>query len=108
MEARKQGEVQMYLSDIETSLKRILLTPLGSRVLEPEFGSNLHLLVDRRVDKAWMMLFSRYVYEAIKSWEPRVKLQRATPKVVGEKVSVELEYLVVDKNEIVKLEILWK
>lgn len=98
----------MYLSDIEKSLTRILTTPLGSRVLEPTFGSNLHLLVDRRVDKTWMMLFSKYVYEAIKLWEPRVKLQKALPKIVGEKVSVELEYLVVDENQIVKLEILWK
>lgn len=98
----------MYLTDIENSIKRILLTPIGSRVLEPEFGSNLYLLVDRRVDKEWMLLFIRYVHEAIKKWEPRVKLQKTLPRVVGEKVSVELEYLVVDENEIVKLEVLWK
>jgi len=98
----------MYLSDIETSIKRILLTPIGSRVLEPTFGSNLYLLVDRRVDKSWMMLFSKYVHEALKTWEKRVKLLRALPKIVGERVSIELEYLVIDENEIVKLEILWR
>ena len=52
----------MYLSDIETSIKRILTTPLGSRVLEPTFGSRLHELIDKRIDKTWGMLFTRYVF----------------------------------------------
>lgn len=108
MEARKQEEAQMYLSDIETSIRRILTTPLGSRVLEPTFGSRLYELIDKRLNKKWQMLFVRYVYEAVDLWEPRVKLQKVQPKSMGEVVSIELEYLVIDENEIVKLEILWK
>ncbi|MBE0491108.1 MAG: GPW/gp25 family protein [Sulfurospirillum sp.] len=98
----------MYVCDIETSIKRILTTPLGSRVLEPTFGSRLYELVDKRPDKKWQMLFTRYVYEAVEMWERRVRLQKVQAKQMGEVVSIELEYLVVDENEIVKLEILWK
>lgn len=98
----------MYLVDIENSIKRILTTPLGSRVMEPTFGSNLYLLIDKRIDMEWKLLFSKYVFEAISRWEPRIKLAKATPKQVGESVVIELSFLVVDENEIVKLEILWR
>ena len=39
-----------YLTTIEESIKDILLTPLGSRVMLPEYGSRLFELIDRRVD----------------------------------------------------------
>ena len=32
------------------SISRILTTPLGTRVMRPEYGSDLHLLIDRTVD----------------------------------------------------------
>lgn len=108
VEAPKLEAVLMYLSDIETSIRRILTTPIGSRVLEPTFGSRLYELIDKRLDKKWQMLFVRYVYEAIDMWEKRVKLNKVHPKMMGEVVKIELECLVVDKNEIVMLEILWK
>jgi uncharacterized protein len=94
-----------YLSDIENSITRILCTPLGSRVMEPEFGSNLHLLIDRRVDESWRLYFIRYASEAISKWEPRVELQRVIPRLVGEKIKIELELFVVEDNEKVFMEI---
>lgn len=98
----------MYLSDIEASIKRVLTTPVGSRVLEPTFGSRLYELIDKRPEKEWQVLFTRFVYEAIDLWEKRVKLKKVQPKSMGKVVKIELECLVVDVNEIVKLEILWK
>ncbi|MDE5602442.1 MAG: GPW/gp25 family protein [Helicobacter sp.] len=61
---------------LEESLKRILETPLGSRVMLPEFGSKLFLLVDRKLDESFKLDFYRYVAEAIDRWEPRIKLER--------------------------------
>jgi phage baseplate assembly protein W len=95
----------MYLSDIENSIARILSTPLGSRVMEPSFGSDLHLLVDRRIDESWRLYFIKYVSEAIANWEPRVELQRVVPRVVGEQVKIELELFVIEENEKVFMEI---
>ncbi len=98
----------MYLTDIEKSITRILETPLGSRVMEPTFGSELYLLIDRKIDDIWNLLFIKYVFEAISTWEKRVKIQTVNPVLAGEKVKYTIEYLVVDTNEIVKLERLWK
>lgn len=98
----------MYLTDIEKSIERILSTPLGSRVMEPTFGSELYLLIDRRVDDMWKLLFIKYVFEAIETWEKRIKVQSVTPIILGESVKYTLEIEVVDTNEVVRLEKLWK
>jgi len=84
----------VYIASVEESVKRILDTPLGSRVMVPEFGSKLYLLVDRRADSAWFLFFVSYVFEAVKRWETRIVLRRVVPSVdVGSgSVSVRLEY----------------
>lgn len=98
----------MYLSDIEKSITRILETPLGSRVMEPTFGSELYLLIDRKLDDMWNLLFIKYVFEAISTWEKRVKIQSVKPLIANERVVYTIEYLVIDTNEIVKLEKIWR
>lgn len=67
-----------YQASLEESIKRILETPLGSRVMLPEFGSKLYLLTDRRMDDNFKLDFYRYVAEAIEKWEKRVKLERVS------------------------------
>lgn len=66
----------MYLISVEDSIKDILLTPLGSRVMRPEYGSRLFELVDKRTDDEYKAKLTRYVVEAIHKNEPRVKVKR--------------------------------
>ncbi|MDE5602479.1 MAG: GPW/gp25 family protein [Helicobacter sp.] len=68
--------MKTYQASLEESLKRILETPLGSRVMLPEFGSKLYLLTDRKLDESFKLDFYRYVAEALEKWEPRIKLER--------------------------------
>ena len=63
-----------YLADIKESIKDILLTPLGSRVMLPEYGSRLFELIDRKVDDEFRADLACYVIEAVEKWEPRVKI----------------------------------
>lgn len=65
-----------YLVSIEESIKDILLTPLGSRVMLPNYGSRLFELVDRRVDDSFRADLAWYVIEAVGRWEKRVKIQK--------------------------------
>lgn len=65
-----------YLINIEDSIKDILLTPLGARVMRLEYGSRLFELVDKRVDDEYKAKLTRYVVEAIHKNEPRVKVKR--------------------------------
>ncbi len=67
------GEINMakYGSKDER-FKRMIETPLGSRVYLPDFGSKLYELIDREVTHKWAMLFKKYIFEAFfnKNWEP--------------------------------------
>lgn len=97
----------MYLSDIEESITRILSTPLGERVLEPDFGSNLYLLIDRRVDEKWKILCAKYVHEALKKHEKRVEVKRVVGSYKDGSIVLSIELKVVDSNEIKKLEVIY-
>ncbi|MBE3022939.1 GPW/gp25 family protein [Campylobacter sp. 7477a] len=63
-----------HLVSIKESIKDILLTPLGSRVMLPEYGSRLFELIDRRVDDEFRADLACYVIEAVEKWEKRVKI----------------------------------
>jgi len=66
----------MYLVDISESINRILKTPLGSRVMRPEFGSLLYTLMDREYDEEFRVKATKYTFEAISVNEPRVTVSR--------------------------------
>ena len=63
-----------YLIDIENSIKDILLTPLGSRVMLPDYGSRIYELIDRKVDDEFRADLACFVIEAVEKWEKRVKI----------------------------------
>lgn len=69
-----------YLVSVEESIKDILLTPLGSRVMLPEYGSRLFELVDRRVDDSFRADLAYFVIDAVSRWEKRVKIDKVVLK----------------------------
>ena len=78
--------------DITSSIKDILITPLGSRVMRPEYGSLLYTLIDQKVDDSFKMKLTRYCAVSLEKFEPRVSLkgtkvlQNANGKLVIELV----------------------
>lgn len=66
---------QFYVS-LTDSISRILTTRIGERVMQPEFGSDLYLLRDRDFNSAWRVTATRYIFEALKKWEPRVRFKQ--------------------------------
>jgi len=73
-----QIRANMYFVSIEDSIKDILLTPLGSRVMLPLYGSKIFELVDKKVDDIFKASFTLYVIEALSKWEKRVSLDEVT------------------------------
>lgn len=63
-----------HLVSIKESIKDILLTPLGSRVMLPEYGSRIYELIDRKVDDEFRADLACFVIEAVEKWEKRVKI----------------------------------
>lgn len=60
---------------IVQSISDILLTPIGSRVMRRDYGSQLFDLIDQPVDNAITRLrVMSAIYSALYAWEPRISL----------------------------------
>lgn len=59
---------------IEQSIRIILSTPIGQRVMRPTFGSRLHELVFAPLNPETFGLAELYVEEALTFWEPRIEV----------------------------------
>ena len=62
--------------ETEEAIKRVLTTPLESRVMRPEFGSLLYTLVDRNFDNEFILDAIGYTYEAIEKNLPEIKIKK--------------------------------
>lgn len=60
---------------IRSSIRAILHTRIGERVMLPEFGSRLHELTFEPMDDILKQLARTFVIDAITRWEPRVTLR---------------------------------
>lgn len=80
MTARYQGmnrNTGFGISDTEhisQSMRDILLTPVGSRVMRREYGSILSELIDMPQNPALRLQIMVACYSAIQKWEPRIRL----------------------------------
>ncbi|MGA3897578.1 GPW/gp25 family protein [Klebsiella aerogenes] len=80
MTARYQGmnrNTGLGISDTEhisQSMRDILLTPVGSRVMRREYGSLLSVLIDMPQTPALRLQIMVACYSAIQKWEPRIRL----------------------------------
>ncbi|MCP3922639.1 MAG: baseplate assembly protein W [Desulfobacterales bacterium] len=95
----------MYQSSIQKSVERILSTPVGTRVMRPEFGSSLFELIDRRADDAWLVDCVSYTFDAIDRWEPRISVQTVKPQIDGQTVKVAIEAVVKETGEGISMEV---
>ena len=71
---RDTGEALTDLDHIRQSVRDILITPLGSRVMRRNYGSLLSALIDLPQNEALRLQIMSACYVAILQWEPRVKL----------------------------------
>ena len=64
------------IDHLRQSIRDILTTPLGSRVMRQGYGSRLFDLVDRPFNQALKLEIFAAVVEALERWETRFKLTR--------------------------------
>ncbi|EOE7079370.1 GPW/gp25 family protein [Enterobacter asburiae] len=63
---------------IRQSVRDILVTPVGSRVMRREYGSLLSALIDQPQSPALQLQIMAACYSAIQKWEPRISLTTIT------------------------------
>ena len=60
---------------MEEAMYMILLTPVGQRVMRPEFGCRIHDLIFAPNDATTIGLATYYVEDALGMWEPRITVK---------------------------------
>lgn len=91
------------ISTIAESIVRILKTPLGSRVMRPNYGSKLYELRDRKFDDKFKALATKYIFESISLNEPRVKVKNIDFKI--DAVSGKISFLIYLINQNMMIEV---
>lgn len=93
-----------YVADdanVEQSVRILLLTDLGQRVMRPDFGCKAPRLVFAPGSMQYLRLLETTVREALRDWEPRVVLEDVRAEVdTGEetRVIVSINYRVRQTN----------
>ncbi len=77
LQVNPRGEIALVKGerDIEQSIRIILGTMPGERVMRPEFGCRIWELVFAPRDPTTEGLLIHYVEEALTRWEPRIELK---------------------------------
>lgn len=76
--SRETGQSLTDSEHISQSVRDILITPVGSRVMRREYGSLLSALIDQPQNPAVNGQLMAACYMAILKWEPRVRLTSIT------------------------------
>ncbi len=89
-------------NDIDASIRMVLLTAPGERLMRPEFGCRIWELVFEPINANTLGLMGEAVREAVARWEPRVEVEDITiepePGAIGA-VSIRIDYVVKTTND---------
>ncbi len=58
------------------SIRDILTTPIGTRVMRRAYGSNIHNLIDNPINDETILRIISETADALDRWEPRFRMQR--------------------------------
>ncbi len=75
---RNDGRQRIDTDHIRQSIRDILITPIGTRVMRRNYGSLLSALIDQPQNAALNLQLMAACYMAILKWEPRISLTNIT------------------------------
>ena len=88
--------------EIDASIRMILSTIPGERVMRPEFGCRMWSLIFAPLTAGTLGQIEQYVREALERWEPRIDLDRVVAVADQEsaEVKIELDYRLRATNDV--------
>jgi Bacteriophage baseplate protein W len=100
---KMDAAVQMVsdLEDISQSIRIILSTTPGERIMQPTFGCNLKSLVFERADSTLEPALNHLIYHALLNFEPRVIFHEATvirSDPAGGILEISVQYSIITTN----------
>ena len=84
------GRVLTDWQHVEQSIRKILTTPIGSRVMRRDFGSRIFDFIDAKMTAANILGIYAAAAEAIEAWEPRFRAYRAAVSSASADGAIEL------------------
>jgi phage baseplate assembly protein W len=97
------GDIRLVggADELAASLRLILTTSPGERVMRPDFGCAMWEQVYAPMSPSTLGFVEHAVREAVERWEPRVVLERVEAVAVPEEgaIHVQLDYRVVSTND---------
>ena len=63
------------IDHLRQSIRDILTTPIGTRVMRRDYGSRLYQLVDAPLTRTTILDLYAATAEALATWEPRIDVQ---------------------------------
>lgn len=74
----RTGQVLTDWQHVQQSIAKILTTPIGTRVLVRDFGSEVPNLIDAKMTAKNVLLLYSAAAQAIERWEPRFRVSAAS------------------------------
>ena len=108
VETDERGDLKLSEADkdIRESIRIILGTAKGERLMRPEFGCDIHKHVFSAATPATQNLIESSVREALVQWEPRIDIESVEARTDDHeptKVLIEIEYQVRTTNSLANM-----
>ena len=105
----QNGKDLTGLAHLRQSVRDILTTPIGTRVMRREYGSRLFELLDAPLTPGTLTEIYAEAAEALARWETRLRVDRIKATAVqgrldGGKVLIDLEGVYLPDGETVRIE----
>lgn len=93
------------INHLKQSISNILTTPIGSRTMRRDYGSNLFNKIDHPVNGELIAEIYLDIVESLFIWEPRFELdQVAVQSIENGKITIDLEGSFLSNGEKITLE----
>jgi len=93
------------INHLKQSISNILTTPIGSRTMRRDYGSNLFNKIDHPVNGELIAEIYLDIVESLFIWEPRFELdQVAVQNIENGKITIDLEGSFLSNGEKITLE----
>ena len=83
--------------DIQQSIRLILATDPGERVMRPDFGAGLRRLVFEPINTSTLTLVRQRTQDALVAWEPRINVQDVSVSAddaANGRLLIQIDYLI--------------
>lgn len=97
------------MDHLRQSVRDILVTPLGSRVMRRDYGSGLFELIDANLTPLTLALIYAATVDALRKWEPRLRVTRVQAEALPEgleagRISITLDGQYLPSGEDIRLD----